>query len=125
MPIYEYRCTSRGPFDVDRPITKASRPAPCPACSEDAARQYVFNTRVTLDTARERASLESSGPPPSSTGHDFDGVTLTNCTFTHNGTGMRIGQGARVRSFGGVYRDNAEADVDNSGHFESTNDRIG
>src|SRR3954470_7616346 len=108
MPTYEYRCTVCGPFEVDRRITEASRPALCPTCREDATRQYVFNTRVSLSkiAARERAFPESSGTVSSGAGQDFDGVTLTNCTITNNNIGMLIGPGARVRSFGGVYRDN-------------------
>src|SRR4029453_793611 len=37
MPIYEYRCTSCGTdFELTRPISHSSAPAPCPPCNRPA-----------------------------------------------------------------------------------------
>src|SRR5207244_10407471 len=37
MPIYEYRCSNCGTdFELTRPISQASDPAPCPTCKKPA-----------------------------------------------------------------------------------------
>jgi len=59
------------------------------------------------------------------TGYEATGgeSTLTDCVITGNRAGMLIEPGANVTSIRGTYRDNLD-DVDNAGHFDSTDDQI-
>lgn len=40
MPLYEFTCSSCGPFDVFRPVSRAADPVQCPDCAADAARVW-------------------------------------------------------------------------------------
>lgn len=51
MPVYEYRCTTCGPFDHHREMAQATAPLPCPTCSNAARRAY------TVPGVRSRAGL--------------------------------------------------------------------
>ena len=42
MPRYEYECKGcETRFDVERPMSEAGQPCPCPFCSEPARRVYT------------------------------------------------------------------------------------
>jgi len=53
-------------------------------------------------------------------------VTIRGSSSMRNGgAGLHVGNRARVDSSRSTYRENAGADVDNHGRFDSTDDRIG
>ncbi len=42
MPLYEFACRScECVYDVERPMSEASDPAPCPVCEHPGQRVYV------------------------------------------------------------------------------------
>lgn len=81
MPIYEYDCGEHGPFELLRPMSQSSAPAPCPVC-DGAARRIISapnlsglprHTVKALDrneksrheptVVRREAKQQSSEPP--------------------------------------------------------------
>jgi putative FmdB family regulatory protein len=40
MPLYEFRCSGCGPFELHRAMQDAAATAPCPACATPAPRHY-------------------------------------------------------------------------------------
>lgn len=61
MPIYEYYCTKCGQeFELMRPVSQSSEPAPCGACGEPGERQlsnFAFKSN-TFTSPKFKASLE-------------------------------------------------------------------
>lgn len=53
MPIYDYHCSSCGPFDALRPMVERDSPAACPACAQASARAWVLGSRLS-EMAPER-----------------------------------------------------------------------
>jgi putative FmdB family regulatory protein len=50
MPLYSFRCRScEVDFDVSRPLSQATAPAPCPGCAAEATR--VFTPPAVTGTA--------------------------------------------------------------------------
>ncbi len=48
MPIYEYTCPKCGDtFEMMRPMSRATDPAPCPTCKVDAPRAISRLARVS------------------------------------------------------------------------------
>jgi putative FmdB family regulatory protein len=41
VPTYEFHCPDCGSFDAQRPMGRATDPAPCPACAEPSRRVYT------------------------------------------------------------------------------------
>jgi putative FmdB family regulatory protein len=41
VPIYAFECGRCGPFDLSRPMARASDPVACPDCSAPARRRYT------------------------------------------------------------------------------------
>jgi putative FmdB family regulatory protein len=48
MPFYDFMCDSCGPYEVERPISEATAPAPCPCCRRTGRR--VFTPPGTVRT---------------------------------------------------------------------------
>jgi putative FmdB family regulatory protein len=43
MPTYDYACDECGAmFELERPMTEASAPAPCPVCAHPGRRVYTM-----------------------------------------------------------------------------------
>lgn len=60
MPLYEYRCTGCGPFEVRREPALAAADAACPGCGAPAARRFSApGGRVP----RRQRQLEGVGGP--------------------------------------------------------------
>lgn len=46
MPPYQFGCRTCGLFELDRPASESSDPAPCPICGrDDTQRFYLFGLR--------------------------------------------------------------------------------
>jgi putative FmdB family regulatory protein len=43
VPLYEFRCTDCGPFDLRRDMDDAAPAAPCPSCAQPAQRVYTVS----------------------------------------------------------------------------------
>jgi putative FmdB family regulatory protein len=69
MPLYDFFCDSCGPYEVQRTVSAAPDPAPCPACRADGRR--VFHppgiVRTPAGMRRARDLEESSAHEPSLT----------------------------------------------------------
>ncbi len=145
MPLYEYLCVSCGLFEVHRPVVAAGKSARCPACNARADRQYIFNTSVTIQSEIQRAPAGPASPDSyplmsgiqgaatltnvgiSGFGTGYEATegesTLVDCVVAENRAGVSIRPGASVTSIRGTYSGNLD-DVDNAGHFDSTDDVI-
>jgi putative FmdB family regulatory protein len=65
MPRYEFRCRACGDtFEVNRPMTEASAPAPCPQGHDDTVK--LLSTVAV--GGRAAASGPGSGPAPAGGG---------------------------------------------------------
>jgi putative FmdB family regulatory protein len=40
VPLYEFRCSTCGPFDLRRTMQEATQAAHCPSCTQPAQRLY-------------------------------------------------------------------------------------
>ncbi|HWF52391.1 MAG TPA: zinc ribbon domain-containing protein [Solirubrobacteraceae bacterium] len=60
MPLYEYRCTGCGPFELHRELALAAADAACPGCGAPAAR--MFSAPGGRVPRRQRQLEGLSGP---------------------------------------------------------------
>jgi putative FmdB family regulatory protein len=121
MPIYEFKCCGQT-FGVDRPIDRRPESAECPICHESTSdRDFSPYIRKPGRVRRDRGA-EKMDPTDGGNVHG----TVINAVCENNGlAGMHIGPGSRVRSIGGIYRNNGVADVENYGYLDSIDDQIG
>ena len=71
MPLYEFRCSRCGPFDLQRPMREATHAASCPTCTRTAPRSYAVRGGVGLTgplrgagrADRDRVDRARSGEP--------------------------------------------------------------
>lgn len=64
MPLYEYQCPSCGEvFEMRRPMSQASEPAPCPKCGTQAQRvPSAFGCKVGSYIRPATGALRGSRP---------------------------------------------------------------
>jgi putative FmdB family regulatory protein len=55
LPIYEYECDSHGVFELELPMSAASRDAPCPRCGDPSRRQLSVPNVAQLSASRRKA----------------------------------------------------------------------
>jgi putative FmdB family regulatory protein len=55
MILYEYICDEDGPFELFRPISQASEPAPCPVCGKLCPRSYTVPRISQIDPGKMSA----------------------------------------------------------------------
>lgn len=66
MPKYRFQCTCGVSFEKNVPMTMATKPSPCPACSKPASREIPKGMNATWD-------VKVTGPVPQNTGiHGLD-----------------------------------------------------
>jgi putative FmdB family regulatory protein len=59
MPLYEFYCTSCGPFESWRPLNEASTPMICPRCRAEVRRVYTAPGLVKTPPALAQALYRS------------------------------------------------------------------
>ncbi|AOV16527.1 hypothetical protein BJI67_05075 [Acidihalobacter aeolianus] len=59
MPLYDYACPDCGDFSAFAPIARASAPAACPACGEDAPRVITAPALALMPSALRQAHARS------------------------------------------------------------------
>jgi len=89
VPVYEFRCSGCGPFDLQRSMLQDTESAPCPTCARAASRSYAVGgaigltgplrgagraDRARVDRTRSGEPMVTAGPvgrrlPPWSGGH--------------------------------------------------------
>lgn len=66
MPLYNYACSTCGPFDAWSPMAEASHPCACPNCNRPSARDvaapHLSLMNGTLRKALSRSELSTSEP---------------------------------------------------------------
>jgi len=67
VPTYDYACDRCGPFDAMRPIAQRDEPAPCPACTQPAARvlggvPYYATRNGGMPRSTRESSTQGSYP---------------------------------------------------------------
>jgi putative FmdB family regulatory protein len=61
VPLYEFRCSCCGPFDLHRTMQEDSSIAHCPGCAEPAQRRYSVGAQPVPNGAlREAGRVERS-----------------------------------------------------------------
>jgi putative FmdB family regulatory protein len=66
MALYEFICETCGPYEVQRPISDASEPAPCPSCRHSGRRVFsppgIVRTPAGMRRARDREEKSAHEP---------------------------------------------------------------
>lgn len=88
MPVYEYSCSTCGPFEATRPIAEFDRPVPCPGCGTNAPRELLsVPFFATADSGRRDALASGASGSSRLTADTGHGASCSCCRPVRMGPG--------------------------------------